>query len=156
MRNPWLLLLIFGALAEEIVFRGLLLPRLGDRYGLYRGIFLTGIIWAAIHFRFDHYWHLSTSGVFQSLAYRILFCLAMNYVFAWMTLRWKSIIPAAVAHSVSNILIFGGVTSSVSWSEEFRLVVWAIIALLLFHYWPVARIGAPEADSPVSPPEPAV
>ena len=28
----------------------------------------------------------------------------MNYVFAWMTLRWKSIIPGAIAHGVWNIL----------------------------------------------------
>lgn len=34
IRDPWLLLLIFGAFAEEIVFRGLLLPRLRDHYGL--------------------------------------------------------------------------------------------------------------------------
>jgi membrane protease YdiL (CAAX protease family) len=154
--DPWLLLLIFGALAEEIVFRGLFLPRLIDRYGFHRGTFLTGIVWAAIHFRFDHYWDLSTGRVFYQLAYRILFCLAMNYVFAWMTLRWKSVIPAAVAHSVSNILIIAGINDSVPWSSELRLAAWVVVGLLLFHYWPVSQAEPAEADSPVPPLEPAV
>jgi len=37
--DPWLSLLFFGALFEEIIFRGLLQPRFIQRYGLYRGIF---------------------------------------------------------------------------------------------------------------------
>ena len=41
--QPWLLLMAFAAFAEEIVFRGMVLPSFIDRYGLYRGMFLTGI-----------------------------------------------------------------------------------------------------------------
>ena len=51
--DPWLLLLFFPALIEEIIFRGFLQPRLTRRYGLYRGIFLVGIVWAAFHFPSD-------------------------------------------------------------------------------------------------------
>jgi membrane protease YdiL (CAAX protease family) len=50
--NPWLFLLFFAALCEELSFRGLLQPRFIQRYGLYRGIFLVGIVWAAFHFFF--------------------------------------------------------------------------------------------------------
>src|SRR5712691_9538952 len=39
--DPWLSLLFFGALFEEIIFRGLLQPRFVQRYGLCRGIFLV-------------------------------------------------------------------------------------------------------------------
>jgi hypothetical protein len=60
----WLLLLTFGAFAEEFVFRGLLLRKLMPRYGLHRGIFLTGIVWTAYHFRSDSYSALSVGGVF--------------------------------------------------------------------------------------------
>jgi len=97
--------MVFGAFAEEIVFRGLLLPNFLRRFGLHRGIFLTGIAWAAVHFRSDSYSGLSVDGVLIHLANRVFLCLALNYVFAWMTLRWSSIIPAAIAHSTWNILV---------------------------------------------------
>ena len=48
--DPCLLLLLFGAFAEEIVFRGVLLARLLKRYGTERGILLTGLIWAGYPF----------------------------------------------------------------------------------------------------------
>jgi membrane protease YdiL (CAAX protease family) len=41
--EPWLLLLIFGALAEEIIFRGVVLPRLVQRYGLGRAFSLLAL-----------------------------------------------------------------------------------------------------------------
>jgi membrane protease YdiL (CAAX protease family) len=151
-----LLFVVFGAFAEELVFRGLLLAKFINRFGIRRGIFVTGMVWAAIHFRSDSYSGLSVDGVLYLLAHRISLCLAMNYVLAWMTLRWKSIIPAAIAHTVSNVLAFGGFTSQIPYSSEFRLIVWGVVALLLFHYWPVAEIGPAEAELSVSPLEPAI
>jgi membrane protease YdiL (CAAX protease family) len=105
--------MIFGAFAEEIVFRGLLLQNLISRYGFHRGLFLTGVVWGAYHFRGDSYSGLSVGDILLRLAYRILICLAWNYVFAWMTLRWKSIIPAGITHTVSNILIMSGINDSI-------------------------------------------
>jgi len=137
--NPWLLLMVFGAFAEELVFRGLLLRNLTSRYGLPRGIFLTGIIWGAYHFRSDSYSGLSVGGVLYHLGYRILICLALNYALAWMTLRRKSIIPAGIAHTISNILVVAGVRNAIPWSGELRVVEWGVVAFLLFRYWPLAR-----------------
>src|ERR1700680_3878323 len=51
--NPWLLSMFFAALFEEIVFRGFLREALILRYGLFRGVFLTGMVWAAYHFHSD-------------------------------------------------------------------------------------------------------
>jgi membrane protease YdiL (CAAX protease family) len=146
--DPWLLLLTFGAFAEEFVFRRLLLRKLMPRYGFHRGIFLTGIVWAASHFRSDSYFGLSVGGVFFQLAIRILICLAMNYVLAWMTLRWKSIIPAGIAHTVSNILVVAGINYQTSWAGELQILEWAVVAFLLFRYWPLAQTEPAEAISP--------
>jgi membrane protease YdiL (CAAX protease family) len=146
--DPWLLLMVFGAFAEEIVFRGVLLERLMSRYGFHRGIFLTGLVWGAYHFRSDSYSGLSVGGVFFNLADRILMCLAMNYVLAWMTLRWRSIIPAGIAHTVSNILVVAGITEAISWSSELRTVEWAVVAVLLFRYWPLPQAELVEAGDP--------
>jgi membrane protease YdiL (CAAX protease family) len=147
-KDPWFLLMAVGAFAEEFVFRGLLLSRLSSRYGFHRGIFLTGIIWAAYHFRGDSYSGLSVGGVLFHLVNRILICLAMNYVLAWMTLRWKSIIPAGIAHTVSNILVVAGVNDLIPWSGEIWILEWALIAFLLFRYWPFAPNESSEASFP--------
>jgi len=147
--GPWLLLLTFGAFAEEFVFRGLLLRKLMFRYGLHRGIFLTGIVWAAYHFRSDSYSGLSVGGVFFHLARRILICLAINYVLAWMTLRWKSIIPGGIAHTVSNVVVLAGINDQTPWSGELRILEWAVVAFLLFRYWPLAE---PEPAVAITPP----
>jgi membrane protease YdiL (CAAX protease family) len=154
--DPWLLLMILGALAEEIVFRGMLLQEMMRRYGFHRGIFLTGIVWGAYHFRGDTYSGLSVGGVLYHLGFRILICLAWNYVFAWMTLRWKSIIPAGIAHTVSNIFIVAGINDSIPWSAELRLLEWAVVAFLLFRYWPLARTEPLEEISPTAHLESAV
>jgi len=134
---PWLLVLVFGAVAEEIVFRGVLLPRLMHRYGLQRGIFLTGMVWAAIHFHGDPYFDTSVPGVLYRLAWRILFCLTLNYVFCWMTLRWKSVIPSGLAHTVLNIIAISGINNEFPWGTEFTLTLWIVVALVLFRYLPV-------------------
>jgi len=79
--DPWFLLLFFSALFEEMVFRGLLQRRLIQRYGIYRGIFLVGIVWAAFHFVSDvSFSRLTETDVLLKLSWRILFCLALSYV----------------------------------------------------------------------------
>jgi membrane protease YdiL (CAAX protease family) len=148
IENPWLLLLLLGAFAEEIVFRGVLLPRMLQRYGLERGILLTGLIWAAFHFRGDSYSELSVGGVFLRLGHRIVLCVALNYVFAWMTLRWRSVIPAAVAHSVWNMLATSGVGVTSPWNSDFALISWTIFALILYHFWSLPKVSYPEPELP--------
>jgi len=153
--QPWLLLMVFGAFAEEIVFRGLLLPKFLGRYGVYRGIFLTGIVWAAIHFRSDTYSGLSAGGVLVHLANRVLLCLALNFVFAWMTLRWNSVIPAAIAHTTWNILVTVQPDSAQLWDKAFIFVLWAILAYVLFRFWPLSGEENPEGTQSEANPEPA-
>jgi len=137
LRDPWLAFLLLGAFGEEIVFRGLLLRQFMRRYGVHRAVFFTGIVWAAVHFRSDSYVGLSVAWVLYHLAWRILACLAWNYVFCWMTLRWRSVIPAAAAHTALNILIISGINRNVAWSAEYGLILGGIAGVVLFRYWPL-------------------
>lgn len=135
--QPWIVFLIFGAFAEEIIFRGVLLHDFIRRYGLHRGIFLTGIGWAAIHFRSDSYVRQSVLQVFLALMVRVILCLGMNYVLAWMVLHWKTIVPAGIAHTVWNMLVLSDVSTS---GEQFiDCGLWLIIAFYLFRFWPVVE-----------------
>lgn len=143
--------LVFGALAEETIFRGMLLTEFLDRYGMHRGIFLTGLAWAALHFRSDSYTGASVGFVIQHLAARIFVCMAMNYVLAWMTLRWHSVIPATITHTVSNILILSKIGFIDSWNNAYTSIfLWGALAWILFRFWPVAETQSLVADSQVS------
>jgi membrane protease YdiL (CAAX protease family) len=153
LHDSWLLLMVFGAFSEEIVFRGLLLPKLMNRYGFHRGIFLNGMVWAAIHFRNDRYPDHSVAGVLLFWVFRILICLAMNYVLSWMTLRWHSIIPAGITHTVSNILIVSRATGEVPWNYQILIALWGAVAFLLFRFWPLAQ--AQPVETGLSAPDPA-
>lgn len=153
--QPWLFLLIFGAFAEEVIFRGVLLAFFIKRYGLYRGIFFTGTAWAMIHFRSDRYLGENVGGVLLHLVFRVAFCLALNFVFAWMTLRWKSIIPAGLAHTFWNILAMSGLVVSFEWTWGLEILLWAALAIVLWHYWPVES-WTEDTSIPPNAPEPVV
>jgi membrane protease YdiL (CAAX protease family) len=127
------------ALAEEITFRGLFLVLLTKRYGLHRGVFFTGLIWAAAHFPSDSYAGLSVAAALLHVANRIAICLLMNYVLAWMAMRWNSVLPAACAHAVSNILVVGGVNSRSDNGEYFLVLCWTVTSYLLWRYWPIVE-----------------
>ena len=134
----WLLLLFFAALFEEVIFRGLLQTRFIHRYGLFRGIFLVGIVWAAFHFFSDFSFLRSTDqGVLAKLGGRIFMCLALNFVLAWLMLRSQSVVPAAIAHTLYNILVFSPIGPPFAGKTELRVALWAVLAYVLFRYWPV-------------------
>jgi membrane protease YdiL (CAAX protease family) len=158
LNDAWgmaLVLDVFAAFAEEIVFRGMLLRPLLRRYGIHRGVFLTGLIWAASHFHGDMHQRYSIAQALQALTSRIVICSAMNYVLSWMTLRWNSVIPAAIAHTVSNVLIASQINGRIPHAHEMRTALWAVCALVLFQLWtPRELVDAESAMSAAIPPQP--
>jgi membrane protease YdiL (CAAX protease family) len=146
--------MVFAAFAEEIVFRGTLLRPLLRRYGLHRGVFLTGLIWAALHFHGDMQQRYSMAQALLQLVFRIAICLAMNYVLSWMTLRWNSVIPASIAHTISNVLVVGGMNSGVPYAHAMRIALWSVCALVLFHYWPPREEAGTRSEIPPGFPAP--
>ena len=157
--NVWHWVVLSGCIAavsEELVFRGMLLPRFIERYGLHRGILLIGLVWAAAHFHFDSYSGLSVSQLLAHVASRIVFCVALNYVLSWVTLREESVVAAIVIHATWNLLNVVPMESSLPWSGEIRVALLAATAWLLFRRWPVDRHMTKVAaiDEPV--PEPAL
>lgn len=136
--DTWLLLLFFAAFFEEVIFRGLLQPRFIHRYGLYRGIFLVGIVWAAFHFftdfSFTHFTELEALG---KLCFRMFMCVALSFVLAWLVLWSESVIPAAIAHALYNVLVFSPLGPPFTGRGVLRVALWGALAYLLFRYWPV-------------------
>jgi membrane protease YdiL (CAAX protease family) len=154
--DPWLLLAFFAALFEEVIFRGLLQRRFVERYGIYRGIFLVGIVWAAFHFVSDvSFSRLTETEVLLKLGWRILFCLALSYVLGWLTLRFRSILPAAIAHTFYNILVFSGFGPAFIGKDTVLVALWAALAWVLFRYWRVQAEHGPQPVAGLVDPEPA-
>jgi hypothetical protein len=84
------------------------------------------------------------------LANKISLCLVLNYVFSWLTLR-QGLIPAAIAHTVWNILATVQNDSSDGWEVEVRVELAAAIAYVLFRFWPVGAERDAPADRDAMP-----
>jgi membrane protease YdiL (CAAX protease family) len=153
--DPWLYLLIFSALFEEMIFRGLLQRRFIQRYGVRRGIFLVGIVWAAFHFHSDVSFSRATiTDALTILGSRLAMCVVLSYSFGWLTLRFSSIIPAAFSHALYNVLVFTDVGPSFPGKNAVRIGLWAILALVLFRYWPVQTEENHAEESVLAAPNP--
>ena len=134
----WVLFILFGAFFEEVIFRGLLQARFIRKYGLYRGVFLVGIVWAAFHFYSDFsFRHFTYGEAFFQLCFRLFLCTALNFVFAWLTLRSDSIVPASIAHAFFNAFVLWPIGPSFAGKNLLRIALWAALAYSLFRHWPV-------------------
>ncbi len=140
-RWPYLFL-ILGALVEEIGWRGYLQPRFITRYGLYRGIFLVGIVWAVFHFPLDPYSRSPLTYIVIHLVVRFFNCVTFGFALSWLTLRSKSVLPAALAHGFSNIFIVSGFNGLMShWTV---VLMWLIIDLVVFRFFPPKVEASPD------------
>ncbi len=143
----WLLLLFFSALFEEMIFRGVLQPKFIKRYGLYRGITLVGFSWSAFHFVSDFaFSRADDQKALEILTFRILMCVTLSFVLGWLALRSGSVFPAAIAHAFYNIFVYSNFGFPFVGKETVRVILWAVLALLLFRYWPPALTEVPETS----------
>jgi len=143
--DPWLLLLFFSAFMEEMIFRGFLQGHFVERYGVYRGIFLVGIVWAAFHFSWDfNFVQVTDKEVILGLASRICICLALSYVFGWLMLRSGSVLPSALAHTFYNVLVFSHFGPPFIGKSIVQVILWGVLAYMLYRYWPSRDEDQPE------------
>ena len=80
---------VVAPLKEEMLFRGLIYPPLRQALGRGKGMLLTGLFFATLHFDIVRFLPLLIGGV----------------VLAWLYERSASIWPAVIAHGTWNILM---------------------------------------------------
>jgi len=137
--DTWLFFLFFPALVEEIIFRGWLQSQFVRRYGLYRGIFLVGITWAAFHFPSDlSFSHFGSWAAIQSVCFRLFMCISLSFVLGWLTLETGSVLAAALAHTLYNVLVYSDLGPWFYGKDTLRVALWAVLGWILFRYWPAA------------------
>lgn len=157
LRDSWLaaLGLIVVAICEEIVLRGLIQPKLLDRFGMHRGIIFAAAIWGAYEFHFYSFARHSIADLLVSVGIFFGTHLALSYLYAWAYLKSDSIIPAIMLHAILNLSTLFRIELDFPGARFARPVVWAVGTLLLFRLWPVVRRIAPAVEIADADPSPA-
>ena len=97
-------------------------------------------VWCGEHFIGDFRKTSEDYQVFFNLASRLYFCLALSYVFGWLTLRSGSIWPAVLAHGLHNVWVLSTaywLRVQDSWLVKVMpWVCWGLLAVVLFRFWP--------------------
>jgi len=94
------------ALGEEIGWRGFLVPELNKVVGFTGVSVVSGLMWAAYHFPvllFSDY--NKGAPAWYSLICFTLVVVADSFILAWLTLRSRSLWPAAIFHGSHNLFI---------------------------------------------------
>jgi len=139
-------LTLVAALLSEIAWRGYALPRFVARFGLYRGIVLVGLLWGTLNGRTVWNWAGADLGVILGIADASLRGIVFSFPLAWLTLKSRSIVPAALAVGLGSVL------HSIQWTEPVRLSgalasesvhvsLWGLLGFILFRYF-----GLPEQN----------
>ncbi|MFC5438004.1 CPBP family intramembrane glutamic endopeptidase [Rhodanobacter umsongensis] len=98
LRIPLMLAVVsVGPLVEELLFRGVLLSALLERWGIGRGVAISSLAFALIHLPgLDFQW------------YALPDLLLLALVLTWLRLRSGSIWPGVLAHGLNNLLGVAG------------------------------------------------
>jgi membrane protease YdiL (CAAX protease family) len=94
------------ALGEEIGWRGFLVPELSKVVSFPMIGLISGLMWAAYHFPvllFADY-NAGTSAWYGLTCFTIM-VVADSFILAWLTLRSRSLWPAAILHGSHNLFI---------------------------------------------------
>jgi uncharacterized protein len=90
-----MLVVILGPIAEELAFRGFLMPLLIRSLGAAGGVILTGIIFGSVH-GYEYQW---------SWQYMLLISL-VGCVLGWTKYKTQSTVASALMHSTFNLTQF--------------------------------------------------
>ncbi|WP_235027460.1 CPBP family intramembrane glutamic endopeptidase [Dietzia psychralcaliphila] len=82
--------------AEEVVFRGIVLPALRARFRAVPGIALAGAVFAAVHL------------IPPALPYLLVVGISLCVMAQW----YRSIVPGIVLHGVNNAVVFAGIVAA--------------------------------------------
>lgn len=95
---------VLPALGEEIGWRGWLTPQLLP-LGVIPTIAITGVIWGLWHTPLillgHNYPHLPG---WQAVVFMVVFCILIGGILAWLSIRTRSVWPAALGHSTINAI----------------------------------------------------
>lgn len=97
---------IIPTLGEEIGWRGYLLPKLRELFSDRAALLISGVIWGVWHLPvivLGHNYGLEYMGYpWLGILAMIFFCVTLGIVEGYATIKFNSVIPAAMIHSTIN------------------------------------------------------
>lgn len=140
--KPEFVFFFFLPFFAEIAWRGYLQPQFVSRYGVFRALMLVGIIWGITYFGVFPSIIWADAGVLLRLIGGVIWGLGYSLVFGWLTIRSRSVLPAAVAAGLADILLRATLYDAyaVLRPESVRAIgvaIWCVIAVALLRYWPI-------------------
>ncbi|MEP5568677.1 MAG: type II CAAX endopeptidase family protein [Halioglobus sp.] len=137
-------LLLPSVLAEEMGWRGLLVPQLAKMMPFTGVALVSGAIWAMWHWPLMFlglYGNESTPLAFQLICFTVCI-MSMSVVMTYLRLKTDSLWPAVIMHMSHNIFLqkfFSPITAAHANSgwylDEFGAVVPAVVLLLALLFW---------------------
>lgn len=138
------------ALGEELGWRGLLMPWLGETWGFNLTCLASGLLWSAWHYPVL-LWADYNAGTNSTYAIVCFTCsvTGMAFILGWLRLMSGSVWPCAVLHASHNTFIQGVLDPMTGNANGSRLVttefgfgltltVWIVVFILLNRY-PASR-----------------
>ncbi len=94
------------ALGEEIGWRGYLSPKLRKAFGFHKGSLISGIIWTAWHLPLVLAGYTSANEIplWFDIPMYSLQCIGMSYIMLYLSMKSKSVWPAAILHFTHNFV----------------------------------------------------
>ncbi len=103
------LLNLIPCLGEELGWRGYLLPKLTEHYSYVSSILISGIIWGLWHAPFIIMGHNYGVGYtlwpLGGIIAMTIFCILFGAFSSYITIKSKSVLPAAITHGSLNGLV---------------------------------------------------
>jgi uncharacterized protein len=124
---------------EELGWRGFLAPTLANRYGWKPASVIVGLIWAVWHWPVIIWstYH-STAPTWYTLVCFTWLTVALSFLFSWLRLRSRSVLPCALMHASHNVwvqAIFTGITVTTArskwWIDNYGAMVPAVVTVFV-------------------------
>ena len=139
---------LISATGEEIGWRGLLVPELAKLTSLRNTALISGLVWAIWHMplMIGANYRSEDTPLLYSLACFATMIVGLSFIMTWITVKSRSLWPAALLHATHNLFVQGvfdsatvkGTTTS-WWTGEFGIglaLAMAIAAALLWRLNP--------------------
>jgi membrane protease YdiL (CAAX protease family) len=101
-----ILLVWLQCFAEEVGWRGYFLPRVMERFGRWRGLFLHGVVWglwyAPLLF-LAGYGQMAMFGVLRRSASFVVTCVLLGMLLGWLRLASRSLVPVVIANTTLTL-----------------------------------------------------
>lgn len=126
-----------GPLAEDIGWRGYILPKLRGQTSAFNASIIIGIVWAIWHLPYFIFpqWHGAVG--YTPFLWFMLLTTAWSVLFAWVYLNTESILMPVLFHAAINTTlgtlgILGNVSENIMPLIIHTLVTWIVVCILVF------------------------